>query len=878
MKTADRVYKDRGSRSSVFHIGYGKKNVHNISEIYGIITLIVVILLGILTRWNYKDNLPKALSHTDLMHKSATFLGDRAWRDLRILTSFGTRPTGSYANEILTVDFLKREFGFISQNAHKNQKLDIDVQVVSGSYYIPFKPHGMTNVYRNVQNVIMKINGQTNHTLMLNCHFDTVAGSTGAGDDGAMCCVMLEILRVLSRQPKINKHNILFLFNGAEETPLQASHGFITQHKWAKNVKAFINLESVGSGGKELLFQSGPNHPWLIKMYARAAAHPNAQAAAEEIFQSGLIPSDTDFRIFRDFGNIPGLDFAHAVNGYRYHTKFDHIDFISKNVIQNTGDNILELTKIIANSKELGETYMHSQGTEVYFDILGLIFVSYSKDFAKFFNNAVVILSIVLPYLFLSKATRGINKKHLRYEIIFGFLINTICLVSSNVVGYSIAYDLDINGHSMAWYSNTSLAIATYCVVSVLVQCVVHVIFNNDKSTPLSLGLKTQARLCGSNLFWGLLTAAITLADYRIGYVFMVPLLITLITNIITGLLDLHNTIMKWLYVHIIGQVFVVLWTTHFYTAVMEVFIPIAGRSGGLKNPDILIGIICCSLTFFIMSCITPLVILLRRYSNLFITLLVIYIVTRCYILGVTHYGFPYRDDSNGAPAVQRHFIAHTVRTLYDSEGNVRYTDSGFWFREADRNAKKTIESLAMPETPIPQDQNILCENEVFCGLPFYSSRQLHTGGYWVPGPAPLVRELCQFKLTNRSSLTPKIHRLNFSLSGSYVISLQIRPKESVKLKSWSFLNSVPNPNIYNKQKAYFVMITHGLEANGMNITIDFETNNEKYTKPLVDISVVTWHWEYYKEHTPTFANILAKVPKWAFAVPSVASLTAFTF
>lgn len=48
---------------------------------------------------------------------------------------------------------------------------------------------------------------------------------------------MLEILRVLSRESDVKKNSIIFLFNGAEETPLQASHGFITQHKWAKEIK-----------------------------------------------------------------------------------------------------------------------------------------------------------------------------------------------------------------------------------------------------------------------------------------------------------------------------------------------------------------------------------------------------------------------------------------------------------------------------------------------------------------------------------------------------------------------------------------------------------------------------------------------------------------
>lgn len=46
-----------------------------------------------------------------------------------------------------------------------------------------------------------------------------------------------------------------------------------------------------------------------------------------------------------------GFDFAHFVKGYRYHTKFDHIDYLTIGNIQRTGENVLELTLSLANDE-----------------------------------------------------------------------------------------------------------------------------------------------------------------------------------------------------------------------------------------------------------------------------------------------------------------------------------------------------------------------------------------------------------------------------------------------------------------------------------------------------------------------------------------------
>ena len=51
---------------------------------------------------------------------------------------------------------------------------------------------------------------------------------------------------------------------------------------------------------------TGPAHPWLVRAYAQVSPYPTGSTFAQELFDSGHIPGETDYRIFRDFGDIPG--------------------------------------------------------------------------------------------------------------------------------------------------------------------------------------------------------------------------------------------------------------------------------------------------------------------------------------------------------------------------------------------------------------------------------------------------------------------------------------------------------------------------------------------------------------------------------------------
>lgn len=223
--------------------------------------------------------LPTALDVED--GKAGDFIGNRAYNTLNNLVNIGVRLAGSEANENKAVAFLLKEISDIQKNLLDDYfTLEVDVQATTGS-------HAYSNLlesYNNVNNVVVKLspkNSKSESYLLVNSHYDTVPTSPGAGDDGFMVAVMLEVLRVMATTRQHFEHSLVFLFNGDEEMGMQASHGFITQHKWAPNCRyswsklvksyqliytlyrAFVNLEGAGGGGREILFQTGPSHSWL---------------------------------------------------------------------------------------------------------------------------------------------------------------------------------------------------------------------------------------------------------------------------------------------------------------------------------------------------------------------------------------------------------------------------------------------------------------------------------------------------------------------------------------------------------------------------------------------------------------------------------------
>uniref|UniRef100_A0A182XUW2 FXNA-like protease n=1 Tax=Anopheles quadriannulatus TaxID=34691 RepID=A0A182XUW2_ANOQN len=872
-------------------------NIHRLPWYGGCVLLALVALCGTVSYWSF-FYLPPALTAADLARQPLAFNGARAWDTLTQLDALGPKTTGSRANEVRAVEVLEREFSLINASHHPAQQVLYEKQIVSGQYGINFFGSQMTSVYRRVQNLIVKLVGaEDRHALMLNCHFDSVASSPGASDDCGSCAVMLEILRVLSRAPERNRHSIVFLFNGAEETPLQASHGFITGHRWAREVRAFLNLESAGSGGKELLFQSGPQHPWLIEAYSRAVRHPFGQAIGEEIFQSGLIPSDTDFRIFRDFGHVPGLDFAHIFNGYRYHTRYDSVQFLSPAVLQRTGDNILSMVRLLANGNQLANgDDGRSEGSMVFFDFLGLFFISYTAIEGTVLNIVVSIAGLVVGCWSVLAVVGWSNWRSMGREMLHGFVATLVGSGAGIGLNLATAYGMDrIVDRSMSWYSSCWLIVGLYCVPVMMLLFIAHREFHrlfSKSKTVLSLTLTVQARIVGVFLFWALLTIGATVYGLRSAYVTAIMLTLVLFSMTLTALLKLQSFPGGyWLIIHLLVHSVALLWTTQFYHIFTNIFIPITGRSGANDNPDLIIGIVAAACTIFTTSFLVPLVNLLRKPYRTIGTLFVLFLAALA--LGtVSSFGFPYTGPGpspSDAPKVQRILVQHTVRQFYEpnSTQTLRSADAGYLFRLWDRHNERTVRDMlekqspgkgtsALEPTELPE-----CKREVFCGMP---GSAIRFTSLWSPQsnrpntPDMVKLSLDRWEIVRRNANGSSI-KLTISLNGSFQSTILVRPRRNVRLTGWNLTPEVPVKLAAAGHNAYFLLITHGLAGEPVPLILDLETDRKSDTvEPLVDISVTSNFWEYHEHFTEEFSRFVASFPSWAHVVPSVTVVNVYTF
>ncbi|KAH7098555.1 hypothetical protein BKA62DRAFT_712707 [Auriculariales sp. MPI-PUGE-AT-0066] len=318
-------------------------------------------------------------------------------------------------------------------------------QVGDGTHRFDMMGKVVWKSYHGLTNIILRVSSGTPtgkaNAVLVNCHLDSTLPSPGAADDAMPCGVMLEIARVLTHTPQWNpEHAIIFLFNNAEESLQDGSHLYSTQHETRHTVRA----------GPELLFQATSEE--MISAYSHAK-QPFGTVVANEIFSSGIILSDTDFRQFEEYLNVTGLDMAVVGHSYYYHTRKDIVANIEPGVAQHMAENTLSIVEHLTSADSpLGNmttSGFHKPST-TFFSLFGSYFFQYSSRTALIMSGTVAFNAYGL-----ARSTVGLKRVAGGTASVLIMLLGA--LLSANI----LAFIMD-RVHPLSWYSNELSCILLY--------------------------------------------------------------------------------------------------------------------------------------------------------------------------------------------------------------------------------------------------------------------------------------------------------------------------------------------------------------------------------------------------------------------------------
>ena len=168
----------------------------------------------------------------------------------------------------------------------------------------------------------------------------------------------------------------------------------VTDREVTSRLRAYLNLESIGSSGTSVLFETGPGNGWLVAPWARRAPHPRGGSYAIEVYTR--LPNDTDFSILKT-RDVPGLNFAAVGDSYAYHTARDTPERLSRETVRTTGENVVS----IATALQAADITTRTADTPVFFDIGGTVAVSYGTT-VHWLISALALITGVIAWVRVS--------------------------------------------------------------------------------------------------------------------------------------------------------------------------------------------------------------------------------------------------------------------------------------------------------------------------------------------------------------------------------------------------------------------------------------------------------------------------------------------
>jgi hypothetical protein len=196
-----------------------------------------------------------------------------------------------------------------------------------------------------VANVVATMPGTApTGTVLLAAHYDTVAGSPGAADDGIGVGTLLEVARALRTSGADPRNDLTILVTDGEENGLLGAEAFVRERGASLGTTVVLNHEARGAGGAPVTFRTSSPNSTLLAVLSRAPGAA-ADSGSEAVFEA--LTNDTDFTVFAD-GGWHGYDTAIAARSAYYHSPLDDPARLNAGSVQQMGDTSLAVARELA--------------------------------------------------------------------------------------------------------------------------------------------------------------------------------------------------------------------------------------------------------------------------------------------------------------------------------------------------------------------------------------------------------------------------------------------------------------------------------------------------------------------------------------------------
>lgn len=338
----------------------------------------------------------RALQHVKAMSLQPHYVGSKAHHDVR--------------------DYIKDQL----------EKMGLTVQIQKG--YDISTDGNMSQP----ENIVSRIKGTDpgSKALLLLSHYDSDPNSSkGASDAASGVATILEGIRAFMAQNKQSKNDIVICITDGEELGLNGASLFVREHTYAKNIGFVLNFEARGSGGPSyvLVETNGGNRKIIEAFKAAGTDFPVANSLAYSVYK--MIPNNTDLNVFREEGNINGLNFAFIGDHFDYHTQLDSYERLDRNTLAHQGSYLMPLLNYFSDL-DLADGLMVAKGDDlVYFPLPLIKLISFPFSWLA---AMIIISGLLLLFLIII----GIRKRRIFLPHLFGGFIP---FLGSIVIGYLLS-------------------------------------------------------------------------------------------------------------------------------------------------------------------------------------------------------------------------------------------------------------------------------------------------------------------------------------------------------------------------------------------------------------------------------------------------------